>query len=454
MNEGSDYNFRWDELLKRIKRKNVIPVIGLGLYRVEADGESGLLLYNYLAQKLADEAKVDVPRHVNHRFAKAALEFLKKNDNDYLVLSEFLKELLGKIRLIPANPLWKLARIKAFDVFITTAYDDFLAGTIKTVRSVPTKALFYTVGEKDLNLLDNDLFNSLKDSRSTLVYHIFGNMEKCMVPAYTEKDILETIMEFRKDMEAYKQNNLFRKLESSSLLFMGCGYDDWLFRFFIRTVANEPYESPRKSQKCKFVDAVPVDDKESVEELLRFLKVYGSEVFISDGSDFVDLLFEKLEQEQKETIIQPPDFPGFAFISFEGKDRPAANRLADYLRKDGIDVWLDERKFNPGDDVDETIIKAIDKCPVFIPLISKNSQRLQTDEGKLKYHCREWERALSNKIADEKSVTIIPVKIDDTDWLYDKFERIFYIDVPGGNKAGDYEKLKVRLQDIQGSIRG
>jgi hypothetical protein len=356
--------------------------------------------------------------------------------------------------LIPANPLWKLARIKEFNVFITTAYDNFLTETIKTVRSVPPKALFYTVSEKDLDKLDNDLFNSLDDSESTLVYHIFGNMEKCMEPAYTEKDILETIMEFRKDMEAYKQNNLFRKLESSSLLFMGCGYDDWLFRFFIRTVANEPYKYNSQSQTRKFVDAVPIDDKESVEELSHFLEVYKSDVFCSVDSDFVDLLFEKLEQEQRETIIQPPDFPGFAFISFEGKDRPAANRLADYLRKDGIHVWLDERKFNPGDDVDETIIKAIDKCPVFIPLISKNSQRLQTDEGKLKYHIREWERALSNKKADEKSVTIMPVKIDDTDWLYDKFEGIFYIDVLGGKMAGDYEKLRDRLQDIQGSIRG
>jgi hypothetical protein len=141
-------------------------------------------------------------------------------------------------------------------------------------------------------------------------------------------------------------------------------------------------------------------------------------------------------------------------LSFEGKDRPAANRLADLLRRDGIDVWLDERNFNPGDDVDETIIKAIDKCPVFIPLISKNSQQLQTDEGKLKYHCQEWERAWSNKIADEKSVTIIPVKIDDTGWLYDKFGGIFYIGVPGGNMGGDYENLKVRLRDMQGNIRG
>lgn len=31
--------FRWDELLIRIKRKNVIPVIGHGLYRIEDETE-------------------------------------------------------------------------------------------------------------------------------------------------------------------------------------------------------------------------------------------------------------------------------------------------------------------------------------------------------------------------------------------------------------------------------
>jgi hypothetical protein len=71
MNDGKDCNFRWDDLLKRIKRKNVIPVIGLGLYRVEADGESGILLYHHLAQKLADAAGLDVPRDAKHKFAMA-----------------------------------------------------------------------------------------------------------------------------------------------------------------------------------------------------------------------------------------------------------------------------------------------------------------------------------------------------------------------------------------------
>jgi hypothetical protein len=114
---------------------------------------------------------------------------------------------------------------------------------------------------------------------------------------------------------------------------------------------------------------------------------------------------------------------------------------------------LDERKFNPGYKVDETIIKAIDKATAFIPLISENSKQIQTGEGKLKYHIREWERAFTNKKSGAKEVRIVPVKIDNTGWLYDKFKSLFYLNVPGGQRTGDYEKLKVALLNIQQPIR-
>ncbi len=118
-------------------------------------------------------------------------------------------------------------------------------------------------------------------------------------------------------------------------------------------------------------------------------------------------------------------------------------------------MWLDERKLEPGDEVDENIIKAIDKCPAFIPLISGNSQRGQGDNGKLRYHRREWERAYTNmKSGDKvKKPTIIPVKIDDSDWIYEDFKEFNVISIPGGFRTGDYEKLKDKLINVQRHIR-
>ncbi|NIM18326.1 MAG: hypothetical protein GTO45_40620, partial [Candidatus Aminicenantes bacterium] len=244
MGTSNKADFNWEELLGQIRFKNVIPVIGHGLYRVEIKaGENGeCLLYDFLAKRIAEKCKEKEPTDANHKFSKAAFNFLKKKGYDYKKLSLFLEDTLKEVRLIPANPLRKLARIKAFNIFLTTAYDDFLIDTINTVRTVPTEMRYYGVFDKVSSLLDYQLLGSLMKSERTLVYHILGNLKRNVVPAYTEKDILETIIEFQKDMaDNRSENQLFGKLENSSLLFMGCGYNDWLFRFFIRSLANEPY---------------------------------------------------------------------------------------------------------------------------------------------------------------------------------------------------------------------
>ncbi len=79
--------------------------------------------------------------------------------------------------------------------FSKTAYDHFLADTIKSVRTIPTETFSYTLREKKLNKLDNDLFDKLEDSKATLVYNIYGNLKTSLDSAFTEKDILETIVE-------------------------------------------------------------------------------------------------------------------------------------------------------------------------------------------------------------------------------------------------------------------
>ena len=451
---GSEFN--WDELLDRIESKKIIPVIGHGLYWIETEGKGKVLLYDFLADKLAEEMGMSLPTDMSHKFSKAAFEFLKKNRNNYLRLSKFLKNIVKEEKLIEATPLRKLARIKAFKLFINTAYDDFLVNAIKTARDFPTKVLCYTLKEKKLNKLDRELFESMKESGCTLVYNIYGNFGKYLNidPSYTEKDILETIVELQKDMKAHPENNLFQELESKSLLFMGCGYDDWLFRFFVRTVANEPFQSPKNPNKFIFIgDNFGDNIKDPFNELPRFLKSYESEVYYScDGKDFVDTLFKKMEKEFPDEIIPGTGFPVTTFISFHGDNRSAAERLASNLREDGIDVWLDEKEFEPGDEVDDTIIKAIKKCAAFIPLVSGESQNIQADNGTLKYHCQEWECACSLSESGNNPRTIIPVKIDNTDWMYYKFRNLYFISVTGGDRGEGYEKLKNKLLKLQKQI--
>lgn len=444
--------FNWQELLWRITHKNVIPVIGHGLYRVdvESEGKREVLLYDYLAEQLAEAYGFTLNPEENHKFAKACLAFLRKGR--FWVLKKFLMETLERIRPVPSDSLRKLARIKGFNMFITTAYNDFLTDTLITVRSIPPEVFSFSLRQKWLSKLTHKLFEAVENSRCTLVYHIFGEMKKNIDPAFTEKDILETIISFGKDMAIEPRNILVRELEKSSLLFIGCSFDDWLYRLFIRTIATEPYHFQRVMPTSKYVvDNFDNMQRDPSNELPRFLKDYGTEVFHTNNcGNFVDLLFEKLETAYPGEIIQSFDFPNTAFISFEGSDRATAQRLAAHLREDGINVWLHEKDFKPGDRVNLTIKKIIDQCPVFIPLISENSRPIETQDGKLKYHIQEWEFASSRQIAG-KDITIRPVKIDDTGWMYGPLKGVVCFKVPGGRRKGDYEKLKARLLEVQRS---
>lgn len=456
-NNKSD-TFNWVELLERIDGGEIVPVIGQGLYWVEVDGQERLL-YDFLAEKLAEEVGVPFPSEANHKFSKAAFQFLEKQResmSDFVAvrtLRKFLLDILKPVKPADANPLWKLARIKAFKFFINTTYDEFLVNTVKRTRDYPTRVLHYTLKAKNMDQLDDELFNSLKHSKCTLVYNLYGNLQESVDAAFTEKDILETIVKFQKDMEVCRDNRFFQELEGNGFLFIGCGYKDWLFRFFIRIICSKPYQYPKGMDICKFIGDDFGHEKEApANELLRFLKSYDTEVYYSGGGKcFVDTLFQKLEQNFPGTIIPVTEFPETAFISFHGANRRPAKTLANGLQACGINVWLDEKEFDPGDEVDGTIINAIEKCPVFIPLISGESKSFLLENGKMKYHCQEWNWVcLFNKRTGIKPKTIIPVIIDGTDWMYDKFKDFYSVKIPGGKSGeGEFEKLRRKLEEVQ-----
>ncbi|MGD2090065.1 MAG: TIR domain-containing protein [Candidatus Aminicenantes bacterium] len=183
-------------------------------------------------------------------------------------------------------------------------------------------------------------------------------------------------------------------------------------------------------------------------ELSEVLKITGEEV-----TDQTTLYHDYLKLFSKIIPISqfPHESPHIAFISFHGADREAAMRLISNLRADGIDVWLDADELSGGDNVKETIITAIDKCPVFIPIISKHSKNLLKDDGELSYHIKEWEYANSIRLNRDKSKAIIPVIIDHSgkDPIYKEFRNFYSFYIPGGSREGSYDILKNKLLEIQ-----
>ena len=448
-----------EKLITDIKSKKVIPVIGQGLYRVdiESENKSDILLYDYLAEQVLGKCKTTISQEENYKFAKACFQYLKEDPNlkedpgPYKRLSDFLKETLKGVRLRPANSLWKLARIKNFDILINTAFDTLLEKTMKSPRSTSIKTLSYTKHEKYLYKLDYELFNSLKNVTCTLLYHILGNFEN-IKPAYTENNLQENMKAFHDDMLVNPQNEFFWKIRSRSLLFIQCGFDGCLLPIIKEIMTHKSGDSSSETYKKKLfiVDNFKNNSNELGQQLKLFSKEFGVEVFqTTDGSDFVDQLYEKIETECPEELNNPT-----AFISFEESDRTAAQLLVRNLRKDGIDVWWEENKLEGMGSEVEIVIRAVNKNPVYIPLISEHSKQFRTDQRKLKYRIREWERAYQNMIT--KKTKIIPVVIDKTAWKFDRFFKLPHIKIPEGKKEpeeSEYKKLKDLLTSIQGKTR-
>lgn len=452
MKNMDNKNFNWEDLLGRIHRRKVIPVIGQNLLRVKTGEGEEILLYDHLAEKMAKAIGFKLLPETNHKFSKMVFQFLKTNDSDKL--RQFIQNFLQSVQLIPEGPLWQLACIKPFSIFINTTYDTFLFNTLKTVRNNTTYLFSFSIREKVNKELSPDLLEPIEKGKSTLVCNIYGSVEESQAPAYVEKDILETVVAIQDGMNANTGNQLFNKLKDDSLLFIGCGYDDWLFRFFARALSMKPYNEfeSKQEQSRKFISD---NFQFSRGELAGFLEDHCSEVFCSfDGIDFVNELFQKLGHRYPEDIIGKETFPRLGFISFNGKDRKIADQLVSNLREDGINIWLDDRELIPGSEVDKTIATAIENSLVFIPLISNASKEFKKNDNRVSYHIQEWNWACFLKTIKTPPIEIIPVKIEDLDWVYNDFDGLVHVKIPGGNREEEYEKLKDRLLELQNKIRG
>ncbi|MGE5340861.1 MAG: COR domain-containing protein [Candidatus Omnitrophota bacterium] len=431
-------DFNWSDLLARIAMKNVIPIIGEELYWVHTPDEGEVLLYSYLAKKFAEE--MALPIIPNETFHQAAFRYLEQNPYEYLNVNHFLTRQLEMISPITDGPLWKLAKIKNFSLFINITYDNYLYQMLKNVRSHPVETIHYNSHDKWSPLLpERSLFKTLKEGQHSLIFNIYGNADYSMAPAYTEKDIMETIVMLQKDMETDRENIFFQTLEKSSLLFIGCGYEDWLFRFFIRSLTNNPIKESITSHI--FIND-KLDNFNST-QINNFFRTFEPKAILKvDSKDFVDILFRKIEERNPEDIIEEDKFPGKVFLSFYGRNRIAAKRLAENLKEDGIPVWFDEWELRLGAAFEETISKALSECSTFIPIISKETQRLNIKERKsLDYVAREWEWAYGQTIKGENPRHIIPVIIDDTNWMFGPFQRFMPLKISNGERQGDYKRL-------------
>jgi hypothetical protein len=360
-----------------------------------------------------------------------------------------LRGILDEIDPPVPEPLRQLAEITDFQLFVSTTLDDLLAHAVDAVRfdgRADTERRWYVLPQwAKPPAKGQETIEQLITRASPVVYRIFGEVSPverdCC--AVTEADTLE----FVHQVQAAPPVELFDVIDRKQLLFLGCGFPDWLSRFFVRAMKRQPLSTSRL--------AAVVDDLVRGEErLVLFLKQNKTLVYRAGGAvDFVARLHERwrADQEKRMTPRAPapagrPSEPladGGVFLSFSSVDRDAVRAVKKELDNLRIAAWFDESGLEPGEEWRAVIEQSIERCALFVPFVS--ARALATHK---KFFWAEWRLALEQapQFAPHYRF-IVPVALDDTPPAAEGVPRDFR-EYQWIRADGAPEKLALSIRDV------
>jgi hypothetical protein len=391
----ADFDFKL--LLHEIRNGNVVPIIGTELYVDEAGAPFEAVIAKKLATALevAQVADGASPRDV-------ALAYLMKGDKARLssLRAAYQAAVKDTVR-VPPPALEKLAKITDFHIYVTTALDRMMEEALAKANR-PSASVSYSPKKFDLKLPDI--------SKVATVCHLLGHVDDEF--PLGDADVIEYLQALLS--QTYRPLRLYDELQSRNLLFMGCGFPDWLSRLFIRTVKDKPFVTSQAESRAQFI----ADTRAASDSNLKlFLTHYNVQLHPAGPPTlFVDELYSLWQAEQTQPTPDPPNpqtpvmTPGAIFLSFSSLDRETVRDIAAALEAAGIDVWFDETDIEKGAEWDPFIEDSLLKATLFVPFVSKNTETLVNTP---KYFWKEW------KFAEKRSSYyapgtkfILPVSLD------------------------------------------
>ena len=458
----SDHEEFWDDLLAFVEEGRVLPVLGAELLTVEDRGET-IPLYRAVAERLltkygasAESIRTTVSRP-GHELndAVCALAAAGRRVRDlYRPINDILQKALAQQPDVPA-PLRDIARIRHFDLFATTTPDNLVAQALDAVRF---GGLRQTDELEYAPKLPTDRRRDIPEvptSRYTAIFYLFGKADVSPFFAIHDEDALE----FAYTLQAGNgPERMFSQLRSRNLLFIGCSFADWLSRFFLRLSNSERLFSDQRTKKEFFAGGETASDPSFTGFLERFSQ--DSRWYAIDGRTFAGELYRRWSArnpadgpsvEPSAAAAEPagPTPGGTIFISYSSDDVGAARQLFTDLQDLGGDVaWFDKSALTPGDDWHQRLTSAVQRCAIFLPLLSANTER--RTEG---YFRLEWSEAAERSRRIQGRKFIFPTVIDPGytgspegyALVPEVFKAVQYAHAPAG-RISDAFKLELREQ--------
>jgi len=250
--------------------------------------------------------------------------------------------------------VYELLKKKCFKVVLTTTFD-YYAETI--MREIWGDNL------RILNIFDDkndfDEEESWRTDIQPTLYYVFGRAEKGKDFTVVERDAMNVIQKWLGD-SAPKQ--FCKYINNKSLLALGTKFDNWLFRFFW-------YAMHRDIKRLNEGQVAISLQKESEVEskLSNFLE--NERIPNSSINEVADLILRNIDNRETDFRKDNGHFTD-VFISYSSSSYDTVKHLFYSLQNEGIRVWFDRNDLNAGDTHKQIIINAINKCKVFIPVIT------------------------------------------------------------------------------------
>jgi hypothetical protein len=322
------------------------------------------------------------------------------------------------------EPLRLLAKIKAFPLIATTAPDGLLVLALRieageldaTMPEAPdwTRRVVPLHVRTNAEPRDADLPSPWQPApgKRTPVYHLFGMLHflpgEC---ALRDSEQLEKIIHLA---GARPHAGILAEFARSDILILGTHLPDCLAAAFIRLVKGRAcHEATTRETIAGATTARPADPS-----LLGFLGTYGrTRLFeTGDAAAFIGALHERWEKAvvalpaAAAAVIlddqrQPPEH--CVFLSYASEDRPLAQRIYDHLTARKIPVWFDRARLEGGEPWDDQLRHAVEKCRLFLPLITPRSACAPGVAGR--YYLKEWHWAAERAPARTGTPYIVPL---------------------------------------------
>lgn len=381
----------WHRLLTAISEKNVVPIIGKELFRVNDKG-----INEYLCEEICSKYFIQYSKEITTDFI---VEELNKDGDGKRDLCRELKRICNQARVEIPPALTRLLSIGKFPLILTTSYTPFLEAHLLTSGIWDVAAY-----DKRGKLSENA---DIPKKTENILYYLFGRIGACDTFVATEEDLL-SFLHFWHNEET-RPKNLCNYLNGKTLLVLGCEYPDWLFRFMWYSMNNDFVHSPAKGHLLVSNGRVVMDG-----ELQLFLdRIKAS--YSDDIEGFIDELCKKWDSFRQENRIeeeisevhklQSEDID--IFLSYAHEDIEFAEQIASDLTSLGAKVWFDKRQLGGGDDFPSDIKNAILKCRRFMPILSKTV----LIKGS-RFYRKEWSEALEEAKGRLGQAYITPIMVE------------------------------------------